>query len=104
MPPELLIQRLRSGRPGTASAWGTVGRVELACFKMINDSGGINGRRVKLISLDDGYNPAKTVEQTRKLVDDQSVAFMFNSLGGSTNLAVRKYFSACNNSCPEALW
>src|SRR5882672_11316402 len=53
---------------GPLSAYGTIGRAEAAYFTKINAEGGINGRKIKLISLDDGYNPAKTVEQTRKLV------------------------------------
>jgi branched-chain amino acid transport system substrate-binding protein len=54
---------------GPASAWGAVGRAELAYIKMINDRGGIRGRKITLISLDDGFSPPKTVEQTRKLVE-----------------------------------
>jgi len=77
---------------GPASAWGTVGRAELAYFKMINDQGGINGRKIKLISLDDAFSPPKTVEQTRKLVEEDNVAFIFGSLGPG-NLAVRKYLN-----------
>jgi ABC-type branched-subunit amino acid transport system substrate-binding protein len=77
---------------GPASAWGTVGRAELAYFKMINDQGGINGRKIKLISLDDAYSPPKTVEQTRKLVEVEGVAAIFGSMGPG-NLAVRKYLN-----------
>jgi branched-chain amino acid transport system substrate-binding protein len=77
---------------GPASAWGTVGRAELAYFRMINDQGGINGRKIKLISLDDAFSPPKTVEQTRKLVEEDNVAFIFGSLGPG-NLAVRKYLN-----------
>ena len=77
---------------GPASAWGTVGRAELAYFKMINDQGGINGRKINLISLDDAFSPPKTVEQTRKLVEEDNVAFIFGSLGPG-NLAVRKYLN-----------
>src|SRR4029077_8286609 len=54
---------------GPASAWGAVGRAELAYFKMINERGGIKGRKISLLSLDDGFSPPKTVEQTRKLVE-----------------------------------
>jgi branched-chain amino acid transport system substrate-binding protein len=78
---------------GPVSAWGTIGRAELAYFKMINDQGGINGRRIKLISLDDGYSPPKTVEQTRKLVEQDGAAFIFGALGTAANLAVRKYLN-----------
>jgi branched-chain amino acid transport system substrate-binding protein len=77
---------------GPASAWGTVGRAELAYFKMVNDQGGINGRKIKLVTLDDGFSPPKTVEQTRKLVEDEGVAVIFGSLGPG-NLAVRKYLN-----------
>jgi branched-chain amino acid transport system substrate-binding protein len=78
---------------GPASAWGTIGRAELAYFTMINDRGGIGGRKINLISLDDGYSPPKTVEQTRKLVEQEGVAFVFSGLGTAANLAVRKYLN-----------
>jgi branched-chain amino acid transport system substrate-binding protein len=78
---------------GPASAWGTIGRAELAYIKMINDQGGINGRKINLISLDDAYSPPKTVEQTRKLVEQDGVAFVFGGLGTAANLAVRKYLN-----------
>ena len=55
-----------------------IGRTEAAYFKMINDQGGVNGRKINFISVDDGYSPPKTVEQTRKLVEDEGVAFIFN--------------------------
>ena len=58
---------------------------------MINDQGGINGRKVNLISIDDAYSPAKTVDQTRKLVEQEEVAAILNPLGTPTGLAVRKY-------------
>jgi branched-chain amino acid transport system substrate-binding protein len=77
---------------GPASAWGVVGRAELAYFKMINDQGGVNGRKIKLISLDDAFSPPKTVEQTRKLVEEHGVAIIFNSAGVGS-LAVRKYLN-----------
>ena len=77
---------------GPASAWGTIGLAELAYFKMINDRGGINGRKIRLISLDDGFSPPKTVEQTRKLIEGEGVAFIFGSLGPG-NLAIRKYLN-----------
>ena len=77
---------------GPASAWGTVGRAELAYFKMINDQGGINGRKIKLISLDDAFSPPKTVEQTRKLIEEDKVALIFSSAGVG-NMAIRKYLN-----------
>ncbi|WP_036019172.1 ABC transporter substrate-binding protein [Bradyrhizobium sp. WSM1743] len=78
---------------GPVSAWGTIGRAELAYIRMINDRGGINGRKINLISLDDAYTPPKTVEQTRKLVEQDGVAFVFGGLGTAANLAVRKYLN-----------
>jgi len=78
---------------GPASAYGADGRAEVAYFKMINDQGGINGRKVNLMSVDDGYSPPKTVEQTRMLVEQEGVAFMFNGLGTPTQTAVEKYLN-----------
>jgi branched-chain amino acid transport system substrate-binding protein len=78
---------------GPASVYGAVGRAELAYFKMLNEQGGINGRKINLISLDDGYNPPKTVEQIRKLVEQDNVAFIFQSLGDVTNVVVQKYLN-----------
>jgi ABC-type branched-subunit amino acid transport system substrate-binding protein len=77
---------------GPAAAWGTLGRAELAYFKMINDQGGVNGRRIVLISLDDSFSPPKTVEQTRKLVEEEGVAFIYGT-AGTGNLAIRKYLN-----------
>ena len=78
---------------GPVTAFGTLGKGELAFFHMINDEGGVNGRKIKLISLDDGYAPPKTVEQTRKLVEQEGVAFLFSSIGTATNSAVQKYLN-----------
>jgi branched-chain amino acid transport system substrate-binding protein len=78
---------------GPASAYGTIGRAEAAYFKKINEAGGINGKKLNLVSLDDGYNPAKTVEQTRKLVEQEQVVFVFNSVGTAANSAVQKYLN-----------
>src|SRR5579863_5824604 len=78
---------------GPASAFGVIGRAEAAYFKMINDEGGVNGRKINLISLDDGYSAPKTVEQTRRLVEQEGVAFIFGSVGGFTSLAVRQYLN-----------
>jgi branched-chain amino acid transport system substrate-binding protein len=78
---------------GAASAWGADGLAELAYFKMLNEQGGVNGRKIRLISLDDGYSPAKTVEQTRKLVEQEQVAFIFSPLGTPTNTAIQKYLN-----------
>jgi branched-chain amino acid transport system substrate-binding protein len=79
---------------GPASAYGTIGRIEAAYFGMINAQGGINGRKIKLISLDDGYSPPKTVEATRRLVEQEEVLFMFQPLGTAPNAAIRKYLNA----------
>ncbi len=78
---------------GPASAYSVIAKAQLAYFKMINDQGGINGRKVNLISIDDAYSPAKTVEQTRKLVEQEEVAAILNPLGTPTGLAVRKYLN-----------
>ena len=78
---------------GPASAYGSIGKSIDAYFKMVNAEGGINGRMVKFISLDDGYNPAKTVEQTRKLVEEDEVLLMFQPLGTPSNSAIHKYLN-----------
>jgi len=79
---------------GPASAYGIIGKVEEAYFKMINDQGGINGRKIAWISYDDGYSPPKTVEQTRKLIESDEVFLVFNALGTPTQTAVQKYHNA----------
>jgi branched-chain amino acid transport system substrate-binding protein len=79
---------------GPASAYGTIGRAEAAYFKMINDQGGINGRKINFISLDDGYSPPRTVEQIRKLVEVEQVLFLAGTLGTPTNTAIHKYVNA----------
>jgi branched-chain amino acid transport system substrate-binding protein len=78
---------------GPASAYGAIGKGSAAYFKMVNDAGGVNGRKINLVSIDDGYAPPKTVEQTRKLVERDGVAFVFNSVGTPTNSAVQKYLN-----------
>jgi branched-chain amino acid transport system substrate-binding protein len=84
---------------GPASAYGVIGRTEAAYFKMINEQGGINGRKINLISLDDAYSPPKTVEQVRRLVEDEKVAFLFQTLGTAPNLAIRQYLN--DNKVPQ---
>jgi branched-chain amino acid transport system substrate-binding protein len=84
---------------GPASNYGVFGRTEAAYFKMINEQGGVNGRKLNLISLDDGYSPPKTVEQTRRLVEQEQVAFIFGSLGTPTNAAVHQYLN--DNKVPQ---
>ena len=61
------------------------GRTEIAYFKMINEQGGVNGRKLNLISVDDAYSPPKTVEQVRRLVEQEQVAFLFQTLGTPTS-------------------
>jgi branched-chain amino acid transport system substrate-binding protein len=78
---------------GPASAYATIGKTETAFFQMINDEGGINGRKIEFISYDDAYSPPKTFEQARKLVEDDSVLLIFNSLGTPTNSAIRSYMN-----------
>jgi branched-chain amino acid transport system substrate-binding protein len=78
---------------GPASAYAVNGRGAAAFFKMINDQGGINGRKITLISEDDSYSPPKTVEMTRKLVEEDQVAFIFQSLGTATNMAIEPYLN-----------
>ncbi|NVN87678.1 MAG: ABC transporter substrate-binding protein [Rhodopseudomonas sp.] len=79
---------------GPASAYGIIGKTEDAYFKMINDAGGINGRKINFISYDDGYSPPKTVEQVRKLIESDEVLLVFNALGTPTQNAVQKYHNA----------
>ncbi|MBR0734128.1 ABC transporter substrate-binding protein [Bradyrhizobium japonicum] len=78
---------------GPASAYAAIGKAEEAYFNKINAEGGINGRKIKFISYDDGYSPPKTVEQARKLVESDGVLLIFGSLGTSTNGAIRKYMN-----------
>ncbi|MFN9773638.1 MAG: ABC transporter substrate-binding protein [Burkholderiales bacterium] len=78
---------------GPASAYGTIGKAIDAYFKKVNAEGGINGRQIKFITLDDGYNPARTVEQTRKLVEQEEVLLLFNTLGTPPNTAIHKYMN-----------
>src|SRR5258707_932055 len=78
---------------GPASAYGTIGKAETAYFNMINEQGGINSRKLNLISLDDSYSPPKTVEQIRRLVEQEDVAFIFQSLGTPSNTAIQKYLN-----------
>jgi branched-chain amino acid transport system substrate-binding protein len=79
---------------GPASAYGTGGRVQMGYFEKLNSEGGLNGRKIKLISLDDAFSPPKTVEQTRKLVEQDEVLAVFNSNGTAANSAVQKYLNA----------
>jgi ABC-type branched-subunit amino acid transport system substrate-binding protein len=76
---------------GNASAYGTIGKTIAAYFKKVNDEGGINGRKINFISYDDGYSPPRTVEMVRKLVEQDQVAFLFQTLGTPPNSAIHKY-------------
>jgi branched-chain amino acid transport system substrate-binding protein len=79
---------------GPASAYATIGKTEAAYFKMINEKGGINGRKINYISYDDAYSPPKTVEQARKLVENDEVLLIFNPLGTPGNTAIQKYMNS----------
>jgi branched-chain amino acid transport system substrate-binding protein len=79
---------------GPLSAFGAIGQVQAAYFAKVNADGGVNGHKIKFISLDDAYSPPKTVEQTRKLVEQEEVQLMFGSLGTATNNAVHRYLNA----------
>ena len=76
---------------GPASAYGVEGKLESAFFKMVNDQGGVAGHKINFISYDDGYSPPKTVEQVRRLVEEDQVDFLFNTLGTATNSAIHRY-------------
>ena len=78
---------------GNASAYGTIGKAIDAYFKMVNEQGGINGRKINFISYDDGYAPPKTVEMVRKLVEEDKVLFVFQTLGTPPNTAIQKYLN-----------
>jgi branched-chain amino acid transport system substrate-binding protein len=85
---------------GVVSAYGILGKGHLAFIHWYNDTyGGVNGRKVRLISMDDGYNPAKSLENVRKMVEEDHVALIFGSIGTATNTAVRKYLN--DNGVPQ---
>jgi len=96
-PPGVTATEIKLGQTmpysGPASSYGTIGKVEQAYFKMLNEQGGVNGRKINLISLDDGYSPPKTVEQTRKLVEREGVLLIFDPLGTAPNSAIQKYLN-----------
>jgi branched-chain amino acid transport system substrate-binding protein len=81
---------------GPVSAFGALGKGEVGYFKMLNERGGIKGRKVNLISLDDSYMPPKSVEQTRRLVESEEVALIFSSIGTAHNTAIAKYLQSKN--------
>ncbi|MGY3645919.1 ABC-type branched-subunit amino acid transport system substrate-binding protein [Bradyrhizobium sp. LM4.3] len=78
---------------GAYSVYANIGKTQAAYFKMINDQGGINGRKINLIQYDDAYSPPKTVEQVRKLVEGDEVLFTFQIIGTAANAAVQKYLN-----------
>ncbi len=78
---------------GPASAYGVIGQTEAAFCKMLNAGSGINGRKIELLSADDGYSPPRTVEETRRLVESEGVAFMYQGLGTPTQSAVQRYLN-----------
>ncbi|TQF34985.1 branched-chain amino acid ABC transporter substrate-binding protein [Bradyrhizobium sp. UNPF46] len=79
---------------GPASAYSSIGKTQAAYFKMINDQGGVNGRKINLIQYDDAYSPPKAVEQIRKLVESDEVLLTFQIIGTPVNAAVQKYLNA----------
>jgi len=79
---------------GPVSSYGVVGKTAAAYFTMINDQGGINGRKINFLTYDDAYSPPKTVEQARKLVESDEVLFLFATLGTPTNSAIQKYLNS----------
>src|SRR5262249_7089057 len=81
---------------GPASAYGGIGKVQAAYIRMVNEQGGINGRKINLIQYDDAYNPPKTVEQVRKLVESDEVLTTFQIIGTPPNAAVQKYLNEKN--------
>jgi len=76
---------------GPASAYGVIGKVQAAFFKQLNEQGGVNGRKINFISLDDGYSPPKTVEMVRRLVEQDEVLLLMGTLGTPPNSAIHKY-------------
>ena len=78
---------------GPASSYGVIGKAEEAYWKSVNERGGINGRMVKFVTLDDGYVPSKTVEVVRQLVEQEKVLCLFNTLGTPTNTAIHRYMN-----------
>jgi branched-chain amino acid transport system substrate-binding protein len=80
-----------NGYSGPNSALSVLAKLETAFFKMVNDQGGVAGRKINFISLDDGYSPPKTLEQVRRLIEEDQVALLFNTLGTPTNSAIYRY-------------
>ena len=95
-PPEAKTIKLGQTMPysGPASAYGAIGKLHTAYFKMINEQGGINGRKIELTTLDDTYSPPKTLEQTRRLIEQDNVVAVVQSVGTAANSAVHKYLNS----------
>jgi hypothetical protein len=87
---------------GPLSAYALIGRTEAAFFRMINEQGGVNGRKINFITYDDAFSPPKTVEQARKLVESDEVLLIYQSLGTPTNNAIQKYLDP--RKYPSSLW
>jgi branched-chain amino acid transport system substrate-binding protein len=79
---------------GAASSYSAIGKAELAYFAKLNADGGINGRKIELLSLDDGYSPPKAIEQTRRLVESDKVLAIFGTFGTPTNAVTKKYLNS----------
>src|SRR3979411_1009903 len=79
---------------GPASAYGIIGKTMSAYFRMINDTGGVNGRKINFISYDDAYSPPKAVEQARKLIESDEGLLLFGTLGPASNTAIQKYVNS----------
>jgi len=79
---------------GPASAYGVIGKVQAAYFKQLNEQGGVNGRKINFITLDDGYSPPKTVEMVRRLVEQDEVLLLMGTLGTPPNSAIHKYVNS----------
>jgi ABC-type branched-subunit amino acid transport system substrate-binding protein len=78
---------------GPASAYATIGKAQAAYIRMVNDEGGVNGRKINFVQYDDAYSPPKTVEQVRKLVESDEVLLTFQLIGTPSNAAVQKYLN-----------
>src|SRR6202453_4470421 len=76
---------------GPPSAYSVIAKLETAFFKMVNEQGGVAGHKINFISYDDGYSPPKTVEQVRRLIEEDQVDFLFNTLGTPSNTAIERY-------------
>ena len=94
-PPGVTATEIKIGNTdaysGPASSYGVIAKTEAAFFKMVNDQGGVAGHKIDFISYDDAYSPPKTVEQVRRLIEEDQVALLFNTLGTAPNTAIQRY-------------